>query len=182
MKPKGDSVSKILTMTAVLTLAVLPLAGCNQQGGKQAGAGPVPDRMELNRGKHFVQIMGCNDCHTPGYAESGGQIPEAQWLTGTNTGWHGPWGTTYAANLRTLVQGMSQDDWIKLLRAGQMRPPMPGYAFKTLRDEELGYIYTYIKSLGAAGSDAPAYLPPGKMPPAPYVDFVLPPPAAAAKH
>ena len=176
--------SKTLAAAGLLAFTALSLAACNQDhpgGAHTAGAGAA-DHKEVNRGRRFVQTMGCNDCHTPGYSERNGAVPEKQWLTGTDIGWHGPWGTTYAANLRSLVQGMSQDEWIKLLRSGQMRPPMPGYAFKPLSDEELGYIYIYIKSLGAAGGDVPAYLPPGKMPPAPYVDFVLPPPAAAAKH
>jgi mono/diheme cytochrome c family protein len=153
----------------IFAVLLLPLAGC-----KRGAHAPSADQVAINRGRRFVTIMGCNDCHTPGYSESGGNLPESQWLTGTSVGWHGPWGTTYAANLRRLVQGMSQDDWIKKLRGGQMRPPMPGYAFRTLQDEELGYMYAYIKSLGATGDEAPAYLPPGKMPPAPYVDFVMP--------
>ena len=47
------------------------------------------------RGRYLVQIGGCNDCHTPGYAMSGGKVPEKQWLTGDAVGWNGPWGTTY---------------------------------------------------------------------------------------
>src|SRR5882672_998171 len=47
------------------------------------------------RGSYLAVIAGCNDCHTPGYAESGGKVPESQWLTGTLLGWSGPWGTTY---------------------------------------------------------------------------------------
>jgi len=171
---------RLLIHVVLLAASMSLLVGCNKPGsGPQASANAVPKRMELNRGKHFVMIMGCNDCHTPGYAESNGTLPESQWLTGSNVGWHGPWGTTYASNLRKLVQGMSQDDWIKLLRDAKMRPPMPAYAFKTLQDQELGYIYTYIHSLGTAGGDVPAYLPPGKMPPVPYVDFVMPPQSAA---
>lgn len=166
----------------LLALALLSLAGCNRPTGGHAASADVTSRQEINRGRHFVQIMGCNDCHTPDYPESNGTLPESQWLTGTGVGWHGPWGTTYAANLRTLVQGMSQDEWIKLLRGGQMRPPMPGYAFKSLQDQELGYIYTYIKSLGPAGGEVPAYLPPGKMPPAPYDNFVPAASADAGKH
>lgn len=171
------TVTKPRALIPVLLLAasMLPLAGCKH--GSQASA---PDKVALNRGKRFVMIMGCNDCHTPGYAESNGNLPESQWLTGSNVGWHGPWGTTYAGNLRKLVQGIDQGQWIKLLRDGQMQPPMPAYAFKSLQDQELGYIYTYISSLGTAGTDAPAFLPPGKTPPVPYVDFVLPPPAAKA--
>ena len=34
------------------------------------------------RGRYLVEIGGCNDCHTPGYAMSGGKVPEKQWLVG----------------------------------------------------------------------------------------------------
>jgi hypothetical protein len=46
------------------------------------------------RGKYLVQIAGCNDCHTAGYAQTNGKVDERQWLTGDKLGWRGPWGTT----------------------------------------------------------------------------------------
>jgi len=58
----------------------------------------------LDRGRYLVKIAGCNDCHTAGYAETAGKVPEKQWLTGDQLGWRGPWGTTYAANLRLYMQ------------------------------------------------------------------------------
>jgi hypothetical protein len=39
------------------------------------------------------------------------------------------------------------------------------------RDVDLRAMYRYIKSLGPAGKPAPAYLPPDKTPPQPYVAF-----------
>ena len=52
------------------------------------------------RGRYLIAIAGCNDCHTPGFAMNGGTTPEQAWLTGDPLGWQGPWGTTYAPNLR----------------------------------------------------------------------------------
>ncbi|MEJ2396973.1 MAG: cytochrome C, partial [Gammaproteobacteria bacterium] len=34
------------------------------------------DKKLLERGRYLVRIGGCNDCHTAGYAESGGKTPE----------------------------------------------------------------------------------------------------------
>ena len=51
-----------------------------------------------------MATSGCNDCHTAGYMQKDGQVPETEWLTGDSMGWQGPWGTTYAANLRLLFQ------------------------------------------------------------------------------
>ena len=44
---------------------------------------------QVERGRYLVRITGCNDCHTAGYAPSGGKVPEAQWLTGDALGWRG---------------------------------------------------------------------------------------------
>src|SRR5262245_33528136 len=44
-----------------------------------------------DRGRYLVKITGCNDCHTPGYAQTGGKIPEKDWLTGSSLGFRGPW-------------------------------------------------------------------------------------------
>ena len=41
-----------------------------------------------------MRIGGCNDCHTGGYLEKTGAVPERERLTGDTLGWQGPWGTT----------------------------------------------------------------------------------------
>ena len=40
----------------------------------------------VNRGQYIVEITGCNDCHTPRYAEKGGQMPTNEWLKGNPVG------------------------------------------------------------------------------------------------
>ena len=44
----------------------------------------------VQRGRYITKIGGCNDCHTPGFAQSAGKIPESQWLTGDALGFSGP--------------------------------------------------------------------------------------------
>src|SRR4051794_39593567 len=61
---------------------------------------PASADAKAARGKYLVQIGGCNDCHTAGYAQNGGQTPTTDWLTGLPVGFRGPWGTSYPANLR----------------------------------------------------------------------------------
>lgn len=39
-------------------------------------AGDANDKL-IERGRYVVTIGSCNDCHTPGYAQSGGQAPES---------------------------------------------------------------------------------------------------------
>jgi mono/diheme cytochrome c family protein len=144
--------------------ATHPLASASPAGGKY-----------IERGRYLVKIGGCNDCHTAGYAQSGGQVPEKEWLLGDRLGWHGPWGTTYAANLRTSLHGMSESDWIKTAQTAKMRPPMPWFALRDMSKEDLRAIYRFVRHLGPAGTAAPAYLPPGQTPPMPFVQFPAPP-------
>jgi mono/diheme cytochrome c family protein len=129
------------------------------------------DDAQVKRGRYLVQIGGCNDCHTPAYPEKGGKVPEAQWLTGDALGWYGPWGTTYPTNLRLYMQDLTEDQWVKKARTLQARPPMPWFNVRAMTTNDLRAMYRYIRHLGPAGKPAPAYLPPDKTPPQPYVAF-----------
>lgn len=131
-------------------------------------AGPASD---VERGRYIVRTSGCNDCHTAGYPERAGMVPEAEWLLGNAVGWQGPWGTTYPANLRLVVQQMSEEEWLKHVRT-PMRPPMPWFSLRDMTDSDVRAIYRYVKSLGAKGSPAPSYVPPGQKVNTPYISFV----------
>jgi len=129
------------------------------------------DDAQVKRGRYLVMIGGCNDCHTAGYAPSGGKVPEKEWLLGDALGWHGPWGTTYATNLRLYMQDFTEDQWVKKARALTARPPMPWFNVRAMSTADLRAMFRYIKKLGPAGKPAPAYLPPDQTPPQPYVAF-----------
>lgn len=130
---------------------------------------------QITRGRYLVMIGGCNDCHTPGYAESGGKTPEAQWLTGDVLGWRGPWGTTYPANLRLYMQDLKEDQWVKEARTFTTRPPMPWFNLHAMSVRDLRAVYRYIRHLGPAGKPAPAFVPPAQTPAGPYIQFPQPP-------
>lgn len=126
---------------------------------------------EIERGRYLVAISGCHDCHTPGFLASGGKASQKEWLTGGVTGWRGPWGMTYPANLRLYFQEINEDQWVQLAREIRRRPPMPYYSLNSMSEADVRSIYKFINSLGAAGKPAPAFVPPGKVPPQPYVQF-----------
>ena len=126
---------------------------------------------EISRGRYLVNVSGCNDCHTPGWGARNGKVDEKLWLTGDALGWSGPWGTTYASNLRLLMQGMTREQWIAHARTMEPRPPMPWFNVRVMTEADLGAIYAFTRSLGAAGSAAPAYVPPGGKPTGPVVRF-----------
>lgn len=133
------------------------------------------DFKSLDRGRYLVKIAGCNDCHTPGYAQAGGKVPEKQWLTGDQVGWRGPWGTTYPANLRLYMRDLSEDQWVKVAKTAQFRPPMPWFALHDMSTQDLRAIYRFTKQLGPAGELVPAFVPPAQEPKGPYIQFPEPP-------
>ncbi|HEX4910100.1 MAG TPA: cytochrome c [Permianibacter sp.] len=125
---------------------------------------------DIARGRYLVTITGCNDCHTPNYPQTAGKVPEAQWLTGSSLGWKGPWGVSYAANLRLSVQQHSEDAWIARA-ASPMLPPMPWFNLRDMDERDKRALYRYIKSLGPAGEPAPLALAPGVDAKTPVVSF-----------
>lgn len=151
-----------------ITLGVLWHAAACADPDKAAGE---------ERGRYLVKIAGCNDCHTPGYLMSNGDVPEAQWLLGDSFGWRGPWGTTYAANLRLLLSGLTEEQWVAYARGLKTRPPMPWFTLNEMHEADLIDIYRFVRKLGAAGVKAPPFVPPDKEPPPPYATFPSPPPA-----
>ena len=79
----------------------------------------------------------------------------------------GPWGTTYAFNLRLLVKDMSADQCVKYARS-EFRPPMPWFNLRDMADRDVKAIYANLKHLGPAGQPAPHYVPADKTPGGPF--------------
>jgi mono/diheme cytochrome c family protein len=130
-----------------------------------------PAHNPAQAGRYLVLIGGCNDCHTPGWNESGGKTPESDWLTGVPLGWRGPWGTTYPANLRLTAQTLSEDGWVKMLHTRNARPPMPWASVNAMSDADLRALYQFIKTLGPKGDPMPPALPPTTDPKGPYLNL-----------
>ena len=137
-------------------------------------APPANDAGQLERGRYLVQIAGCNDCHTDNYLQAPDQVPESSWLQGTGLGWNGPWGTTYASNLRLVLPQLSETEWLHLARNANYRPPMPNHALRLMSDEDLLSIHRFVRHLGQAGTPAPAYVPPSGKTSGPLVLFPSP--------
>jgi len=136
-----------------------------------AGAATKADDASVARGRYIAKIGGCNDCHTAGYAPSGGKVPEKDWLMGDALGWRGDWGTTYPSNLRITLSKLSEDQWVKTAKTMQARPPMPWFALHDMTEQDLRAFYRFVRQLGPVGAPAPAYVPPGTTPQGPVVQF-----------
>jgi hypothetical protein len=99
------------------------------------------------------------------------RLAQKDWFLGDVVGWQGPWGTTYPANLRLSMQKLDEEQWVKSAKTVQYRPPMPWFALRDMSQQDLRAVYRFVRSLGAAGKPAPAYVPPGQQALGPVVKF-----------
>ncbi len=153
---------------------------CTSLIGLSSGAAEEP--ISLERGRYLVRITGCNDCHTPMYGPKNGVVPEKEWLSGVPVGWKGPWGTTYASNLRQSIGQKTEDQWVSYAKSLKARPPMPFFALNEMKEADLRSIFKYVRSLGTHEQIIPEALPPGMEPKTPYINFdVIMPSAPKAK-
>ncbi len=166
-----------LTFSLMAIAIALPVAACRPAtNSTRAAATPPTGAGDLvARGRYLVQIGGCNDCHTEGYGARGGDVPESQWLLGSRSGFLGPWGTSYATNLRLTADRLDQAAWLSYTATLQARPLMPAYMLRKMQEQDRLAIYRFLRALGPAGEPAPAALPPGQHPSPPYLELVLPP-------
>jgi mono/diheme cytochrome c family protein len=125
----------------------------------------------IARGRYLVVYGNCNDCHTPGWRETDGKIPESRWLTGTPVGFRGSWGTSYPTNVRLDFAAMSEDRWLLAVRTRAGHPPMDWEDLRALSVADQRAIYVFVRSLGSAGVAAPDALPPWRDPAPPYIDM-----------
>jgi len=144
-------------------LTVAWLAAC--------AAVPPAEMAPVERGRYLVKLAGCNDCHTEGYMENSGKVPEQEWLKGNRRGWHNEEGTTWPTNLRLLAGQIDEDRWVQLAMTMRTKAPMPWYRLREMQDTDLRAIYRYLSWLGPAGKPAPPALPAGIVPPEPYINF-----------
>lgn len=168
----------VLTVAAVAAAFAIHAPNLRAQDALPEAEQPAPSKArvwagdEVAAGRYLITIAGCNDCHTDGWMMPGGEnTPEEKWLMGSSLGFRGPWGTTYASNLRLFVKDYDPDTFVQVLRARNTRPPMPWSSLHSMSDQDLKAMFAYIKSLEPLGEKAPAYVPPGQEPRTPYIVF-----------
>ncbi|HRP09150.1 MAG TPA: hypothetical protein PLL69_11760 [Gemmatimonadales bacterium] len=162
-------------VVGLLALLSLLAAACAPADGSVPPAARRPHVTAIDAvaaGEYLIRVGSCDDCHTPGWGESGGSIPDSLRLMGGALGFRGPWGTSYPANLRLSVQHKNATQWIAAIRSRQGLPPMPWFTLHHMSEQDLAAIHAYLASLGAKGQPAPAALPPGVVPTTPYIPFM----------
>ena len=163
---------------------------------KQEAAVPVAmtPEQKVSRGQYLSSVIGCNDCHTPGSFY--GSPDMTRQLSGSELGWKGPWGISFARNLTpdsTGIGSWSEDQIVTAIREGRrpdgtpLLPPMPWPTFANLTLEDAQAIAAYLKSIPAVNHPNVHAVPPGQpyaggyleFPPPPAWDAPKPPPTAA---
>ena len=159
----------LASIIAGAAVALAPCAASSAEADKSAAKPKAASAEKIARGKYMVLTGHCNNCHTNGYSANQGKLPEKDWLLGSAPlGYRGPWGTTYASNLRLTVPKFTEEQWVKYAKTVTPRPPMPWWPLHDTTERDLGAMYQYIKHLGPAGEPAPDFLPPDKEPKPPY--------------
>jgi len=181
---------RLLTVSAsAIALAVLGFAALSQ-APRPADASGSDKSAVVERGRYLVTIMGCADCHTPlkmgangpepdmsmmlaGHPEKldASQAPALQqpWMaamTSTMTGFAGPWGISYAANLtpdkETGLGQWTEEEFVAMANSMRHRgrgrpilPPMPVQVLQHLTPEDLHAMYSYLQSIPAIHNKVP---------------------------
>jgi mono/diheme cytochrome c family protein len=172
--------------TSLLGLLALGAASCSRtpEPAPTAGTAAADTAATAERGAYLATVIGCHDCHTPGAIYGAPDFQRA--LSGSEVGWSGPWGTSYARNLtpdpETGIGTWSEDDIVRALQSGTrpdgstLRPPMPWPSLAHLTPRDARSIAKYLKSLVPVSHRVPDALPPGRKPAGPAL--ILPPPPA----
>jgi mono/diheme cytochrome c family protein len=171
----------------VLVTLIITALSC-APASKPADQAVAAKEDPVARGKRLAWTSGCVDCHTPGSLYG---VPDTtRLLSGSELGWQGPWGVSFARNLTPDSTGLAtwtEDDIVKAIRTGvrpnntQILPPMPWQDFARLTDEDANAIAAYLKTLPAVKHVMPAVVPPGQKFKGAMLVFP-PPPAWDAKN
>ena len=176
-----------LLALSVITAPVLGLAiaSCSKPAD-QSSTTTVVAEDTLAHGRYLAIIAGCGDCHTPGTLWGAPDTTRA--FSGSETGWSGPWGVSYARNLTpdstTGIGTWTEEQIVNAIRTGQrpngdhlLLPPMPWPNFVAMPDKDAYAIAKYLKSIPAVSHQVPDIVPPGQKPKTPVYSF---PPKPAA--
>lgn len=104
-------------------------------------------------------------------------VKTKDWILFNNglTAYIGPWGISYAANLTPDATGIGNwkfEQFLTAIRDGKSKgiesnrnllPPMPWQMIRSMTDEDLKAVFTYLKSIPPVNNLVPAPVPPDKL-------------------
>ena len=93
-------------------------------------------------------------------------------MTPSSTGWSGPWGVSFSANLTSdpetgVLRDFTEQQFIQTIRTGRHQgqgrpilPPMPWPAYSNMTDEDLKAVFAYLRQVAPVKNKVPDPLPP----------------------
>jgi len=178
-------ITAVVLITTVLTTAAVAVEQSAKPAASKskATAAAKPTAAVIERGHKLAIFGGCVDCHTPGALY--GAPDFTRQLSGSELGWSGPWGTSYARNLTPdLETGLGyykEKEIILALRSGKrldgkpMLPPMPWQNIATLSEADMHALVAYLQSIPSIEHKSPDPLPTGQPPASAGLSFPPPP-------
>ncbi len=154
---------------------------------------------KIARGKYLVDAIACHDCHTPKvFTPEGPKFDMERQLSGHPsdialepfdtataknyalfnghlTGFVGPWGASFAANLTPDESGIgnwTEEQFFRALREGKSKglessrmllPPMPWEVYGKLNDEDISAIFAYLKTIKPIRNVVPGAMNPEQL-------------------
>ena len=146
-----------------------------------AGAARAED--PVARGAYLTRMMGCGDCHTPGYFLGRPDMDHP--LSGSDVGFHVPelgyfWGPNLTSDEETGLGRWSEADIVTALRTGTrpdgriLAPSMPWRGMAGLTDADAAAIAAFLKSLPPTRHAVTRPHGADEKPDAPYMTVVMP--------
>jgi mono/diheme cytochrome c family protein len=142
------------------------------------------NKQQIARGKYLVTLMGCNDCHTPGYFF--GKPDSGRYLGGSDVGFAIPPGVFYGPNLtpdkETGLGSWTDAQIIAAIKTGkrpdgrELVPVMPYRGFASLTDADARAIVAYLRSIPPVKNKVPGPFGPNETPTSFVFKVVAPPP------
>ncbi len=184
---------QILSCVAIATIMATVLISCESSKAEKDTTAAVSNEALIKRGSYLVSVAGCDDCHTPKkFGPMGPEMDMERRLSGYNsnvpfasvdtnvikkgwalangelTGWAGPWGASFAANLTsdaTGIGGWTEEQFKKALTQGKWKgmdgtrtllPPMPWQNYRNFTNEDVSAIFAFLKSTKPVENIEPA--------------------------
>lgn len=126
---------------------------------------------QVERGRYLTEMMGCNDCHTPGYFL--GKPDMAHRLSGSEVAFEIPGMGAFAGPNLTPDKATGLGAWSDaeidtVMRTGvrpdgrTLAPSMPWRSFASMSAEDMAAIIAYLRSLPATERKVPGPFGPGE--------------------
>lgn len=187
---------QLLFLCSFAIIISIGIVSCESKEKSAVAGEAITNDSLIKRGSYLVTITGCDDCHTPKKMGPMGPEPDMSLRfsgfradipmpaidtniikkglilgNGDLTGWVGPWGASFAANIssdETGIGNWTEEQFKKAITEGKWKgidgnrsllPPMPWQNFSHLSDMDVKAIFAFLKSSKPIKNVEPVIIP-----------------------